>query len=215
MVVIRCSARRRCGLHAWNTARAIHILHHAYQLGADRGRSTAPGTSDRNAPASGVSYPTEIIGVERHDGDAGLPSDPVGHRSSEHVPPPPPYAPPQQNEVSALLLGNPHDFGRRPAYGHHRVYARLTSGWYQGVELPARYLTEVMANQLPIERSSEALSARIAHVPEEGRGPPDGVTADRRPPDHVEQEDDASHRSGQLNAGTDRSQRRFREIRGH
>jgi hypothetical protein len=200
---IRFFVRLGCGLQAWKTVRSIHILHHADQLSAVGDRSTAPHTLVWNTPASGVSSHAEIIGVERDDGDQGLPSDPVGHRSAEHVPPPSPSASPQQNEVSVLFLGDPDDFINRSTHGHHRVYAGLTSWWNQGVELPARFLTEVAANELLIEPRPEVLSARIDHVTEKEGEPADGITADRRLLDHVE-EDDTSHRSGQFNARSDR-----------
>jgi hypothetical protein len=84
------------------------------------------------------------------------------------------------------------------------VYAGLTSWWNQGVELPARFLTEVAADELLIEPRPKVLSARIDHVTEKEGTPADGITADRRPLDHVEEEDDTSHRSGQFNARPDR-----------
>ena len=74
--------------------RAIRILHHAYQLSAVGDRSTAPEPLVWKTPAFGVSSDTESIRVERDDGDQGLPSDPFGHRSAEHVPPPSPSASP-------------------------------------------------------------------------------------------------------------------------
>jgi hypothetical protein len=87
-IVVRCCARRRCGLHAWKTVRAILILHHVDQLSAVGDRSTDPQTLVWNTPAFGVWSHPDIFGVDRDDGDRGLPSDPVGHRSAEHVPPP-------------------------------------------------------------------------------------------------------------------------------
>jgi hypothetical protein len=120
-----------------------------------------------NTSASLVSSHVEIIGVERDDGDQGLPSDPVGHRSAEHVPPPSQSASPQQNEISMLFIGDPEDFINGSAYGHHRVYVGSTSWCNQGVELPSRFLAEVAANEPLIERRPEVISARIDHVPEE------------------------------------------------
>jgi hypothetical protein len=120
-----------------------------------------------NTPAFGVSSHAEILGGERDDGDQGLPSDPVGHRSPEHVPPPSPSASPQQNEVSVLFLRDADDFIDRSAHGHHRVDAGPTSWRNQGVEFPARFLTEVAANELLIGPRPEVLSARIDNVPEE------------------------------------------------
>jgi hypothetical protein len=163
---VRCCARRRCGLHAWKTVRAIRILHHAYQLSAVGDRSTAPEPLVWKTPAFGGSSDTESIRVERDDGDQGLPSDPVGHRSMEHVPPPPRSASPQQNEVSVLFLGDPDDFINRSAHGHHRVYAGLTPWWNQVVELPARFLTQVVADELLLKRRPEVISARIDNVAE-------------------------------------------------
>ena len=195
--------------------RGIRILHHAYQLSAVRNRSIAPDPLVWNTPAFGVSSDAEIIRVERDDGDQGLPSDPVGHRSAEHVPPPSPTVSPQQNEVSVLFLSDPDDFLNRSARGHHRVYAGLPSWWNQGVELPARFLTKVAANKLLIERETGRISARIDHVPQEEWTTADGVTADRRPLDHVEEDDDTSPRRCQFNAIADRRQRRFGEIRRH
>ena len=64
------------------------ILHHADQLSAVGDRSTDPQTLVWNTPAFRVWSHAEIIGAERDDGDLDLPSDPVGHRSAEHVPPP-------------------------------------------------------------------------------------------------------------------------------
>jgi hypothetical protein len=196
-----CCARRFYGLHAWRTVRAVPTLSHADQLSAVGGRSQ---TLARNALTLGVRSHAEIIGVERDDGDRGLPSDPVGHRSAQHVPPPSPSASPQQNEVSVLFLGDLHDFINRPAHGHHCAYAGLTARWNQGVELPARFLTEVAANELLIEPRPEVLSVRIDLLTEKEGEPADGITADRRPLDHVEEEDDTSHRSGQFNARPDR-----------
>jgi len=63
-----------------------------------------------NTQASQVLSHVEIIGVERDDGDQGLPSDPVGDRSAEHVPPPSQSASPQQNEISMLFISDPDDF---------------------------------------------------------------------------------------------------------
>jgi hypothetical protein len=208
-------ARRRCGLHAWKTVRAIRILHYAYQLSAVRDRSTAFDPSVWNPLAFGVLSHLEIIDAQRHDGDWGLPSHPVGHRSMEHVPPPSQAASPQQNEVSVLFLGDPDNFVNRSAHGHHRVDASPIAWWNQGVELPARFLTEVAASELLIEPRPQVLSAQIDHVAEEEGEPADCITADRRPLDHVEEESDTSHRSGQVNARPDRCQGRFGEIRGH
>jgi hypothetical protein len=87
-IVMRCCVWRRCGLHAWKTVRAIHILHHADQLSAVGDRSTAPQTFVWNTPAFGGWSHAQIIDVERDDGDRGFPSEPLGHRSAEHVPPP-------------------------------------------------------------------------------------------------------------------------------
>jgi hypothetical protein len=165
--IIRCFVRLQCGLHAWKRGRGIHILHHSYQLSAVGDRSTAPETWVWNTPASQVSSPVEIVGVDRNDGDQGPPSNPVGHRSAEHVPPPSPSASRKQKEVSVLCLGDPDDFIHRSPHGHHRVYAGSTSWWNQGVELPARFLAEVAANEPLIERRPEVISARIDHVPEE------------------------------------------------
>src|SRR4029453_15318509 len=107
------------------------------------------------------------IVVKRDDGDQGLPSDPVGHRAAEHVPPPSRSASPQQNEVSMLFLGDPDDFINRSARGHHRVDTGPASWRDQGIELPARFLTEVAANELLIEPRPEVLSARIHQVAED------------------------------------------------
>jgi hypothetical protein len=114
-----------------------------------------------------------------------------------------------------LCLGDADDFINRSAHGHHRLDAGPTSWRNQGIKLPARFLTEVAADELLIEPRPERLSARIDHVAEEEGEPADGITADRRPLHHVEEEDDTSHRSGQFNARPDRRQRRFGEIRGH
>jgi hypothetical protein len=195
--------------------RAIRILPHACQLSAVGDRSSAPDPLVWNTPAFGVSADAEIIGVKRDDGDLGLPSDPVGHRSVEHVPPPSPSASPQQNEISMLFMSDPDDFLNRSARGHHRVDAGLTSWRNQGFELPARFLTEVAANELLIEPRPEVLSARIHQVAEEEGEPADSITADRRPLDHVEEEGDTSPRRGQFNSRPDRRQRRFGEIRGY
>jgi hypothetical protein len=157
----------------------------------------------------------EIIRVERDDGDQGFPSDPVGHRSAEHVPPPSPSASPQQHEISMLFMSDPDDFLNRSAHSHHRMDAGPTSWWNQGVELPARFLAEVTANALLIEPRPEVLSARIHQVAEEEGEPASSVTADRRPLDHVEEEDDTSPRRGQFNTIPNRCQRRFGEIRGY
>jgi hypothetical protein len=159
-------ARLQCGLHTWKSVRGIRILHNAYQLSAVGDRTTAPATLAWNTPASRVASQAEIIGVERDDGDRGFPSEPVGHRSAQHVPPPSPSAGPQQNEVSVLFHGNPDDFINRSAHGHHREYVGLTFWRNQGLELPMRFLTEVVANELLIKRRPEVISARIDHVPE-------------------------------------------------
>ena len=79
-IIVRCFARLRCGLHAWKPVRGIQILHHAYQLSTVGERSTAPEMLVWNTQESLVSSHVEIIGVERDDGDQGLPSDSVGHR---------------------------------------------------------------------------------------------------------------------------------------
>jgi hypothetical protein len=129
--------------------------------------STVPDLLVWNTPAFGVSSDAENIRVERDDGDQGLPSDPVGHRSAEHVPPPSPSVSPQQNEVSVLFLGDPDDFLNCSAHCHHRVYAGLPPWWNQGLELPARFLTKVAANKLLIEPRPEGISARIDYVTEE------------------------------------------------
>ena len=92
--IIHFFAWPRCKLDAWKTVRGIHILHHAYQLSAVGHCTTAPETLVWNTPASGVSIHTEVIHVECDDGDQGLPSDPVRHRSAEQVPPPSPSASP-------------------------------------------------------------------------------------------------------------------------
>jgi hypothetical protein len=84
----------------------------------------------------------------------------------EHVPPPPRSASPQQNEVSVLFLGDPGDFINRSAYGHHRMYAGLTSWWNQGIKLPARFLTEVAADELLLKGRPEVVAARIDNVAE-------------------------------------------------
>jgi hypothetical protein len=157
----------------------------------------------------------KIIGVECDDGDESLPSDPFGHRSAEHVPPPSPSASPKENEVSVLFLGDADDFINRSAHGHDRVDTGLDAWWNQGVELPARFLTEVAANELLVEPRPEVLSAHIDHVAEEEGELADSITADTRPLDHVEEGDNTSPRRGQFNAKSDRGQRRFGEIRRH
>jgi hypothetical protein len=214
-IVVRCCKRRRCGLHAWKTVRAIPILHHADQLSAVGDYPTDPQTLVWDTQAFGVWFHAEIIGVKRDDGDQGLPSNPVGHRSVEHVPPRSPSGSPQQNEVSVLFLGHADDFINHSAHSHHWVYASLTAWWNQGVELPARLLTQIAANELLIEPTPEAISTQIEHVAEEEGAPANAITADRRPLDHMEEEDDTFHRSGQFNARPDRRQRRFGKIRGH
>lgn len=159
-------ARRRCGLHAWKMVRAIRILCHAYRLSAVGDRSTAPHPLVWNTPALGVSSHAQIISLKRDDGGQGLPSDPVGQRSVEHVAPPSTSASPQQNEISVLCLGDPDDFLNRSAHGYHRVDAGPISWRNQGVELPVRFLAEVAAKELLIKRRPEVLSARIDHFTE-------------------------------------------------
>jgi hypothetical protein len=114
-----------------------------------------------------------------------------------------------------LFLGDPDDFINRSARGHYRANRGLASWWNQGFELPARFLTEVVANELLIEPRPEVFSARIHQIAEEEWATAYGVTADRHPLDHVEEDDDTSPRRGQFNARPDRRQRRFGKIRGH
>jgi hypothetical protein len=83
------------------------------------------------------------------------------------VPPPSPSASPQQNEVGVLFLGRADDFINHPARGHHCVDAGPAPRRNQGVELPARFLTEVTANELLIKPRPEILSARIDKVLQE------------------------------------------------
>jgi hypothetical protein len=172
----------------------------------------------RDIPAFEVSSNVPIISVECDDGDQGLPSDPVGHRSPEHVQPPSPAGRPEQHKVRVLDLGNPHDFINRSAHSHHRVEAALISWWDQGVELPACFLTDITAKKLLIERMkrrSEVISVWFDQVAEEVRAPADGITADRCSLDHMQEENNPSHRLGEFNARPDRHQRWFGKIRGH
>jgi hypothetical protein len=146
--------------------RSIHIFYNAYQLSIPGDRTTAPDPLVWNTSAFGVSSSAEIIGVERDDGNQGLPSDPIRHRSTEDLPPPLPSASPQQNEISVLFLGDPDDFLNRFAHGYHRVDAGPISWRNQGVELPASFLAEVVANELLLKRRLEVASDRVEHVAE-------------------------------------------------
>jgi hypothetical protein len=202
-------AQRRGGLHAWKTGRTIRLPHHADQL------STPPEPLVWNIPASMGSSPVEILGVERDDGDPDLPSDPVGHRAAEHVPPSWPATSSQQNEIRVLCRCDPDDFINRAAYGHHRVDVGPTPWWNQGVELPARLLTDIAADEGRLEPRPDVCSAQIDHVAEEEWEPADGITAVRLALDHMEEEGNPSHCRSQVNARPDRRQRRFGEIRGY